>query len=111
MTHCHRSETCKIKCRVSGCGIDILEKNYWQHLIDKHPHENSCDLSGHGQKKLSSFFNIPKRPSQSLKRPAANEKPCDSPSNKTNKQSQETTENCIIDIDNGICANDDDTDQ
>ena len=58
MTHCHRSETRKIKCRVSGCGIDVLEKNYRQHLIDKHPHENSCDLSGHGEKKLSTFFNI-----------------------------------------------------
>ena len=108
--HCHRSETRKIKCTVSGCGIDIWEKNYQQHLIDKHPHENSCDLSGHGQKKLSSFFNIPKPPDQSLKRPA-NEQPCDSPNNKANKQSQETTENCITDTDNAFCANDDNTEQ
>ena len=82
-THGHRSETRKIKCRVSGCGIEILEKII-DNMIDKHPHENSRDLSGHGQKKLNSFFNIPKQPSQSLKRPA-NEKLCDSPNNKANK--------------------------
>ena len=99
----HRSKTGIIKCRVSGCGIAILAKNYRQHLTDKHPQENSFDLSPYGQTKLSCFYTILKQP---LKRPA-NEQPSDSPSSKQSKESK----NCILDINDAIHANENDTGQ
>jgi hypothetical protein len=61
----HNSEICKVLCRVSGCKIEILAKNYRQHLVDKHPQENSSDLSPHGQTRIS-FSDTQK---QTLKRP------------------------------------------
>ena len=44
-THGNRSETRKIKCRVSGCGIDILEKNDRQYLIHTYIYPFSQRLS------------------------------------------------------------------
>ena len=63
-TQTHQSETRKVVCRVSGCKIHILAKNYHQHLADKHPSEDSTDLSPHGQRKII-FFETAK---QTLKR-------------------------------------------
>ena len=51
-TKTHQSETHKVVCRVNNCKIQILGKNYWQHLTEIHPNEDSSDLSPHGQRKI-----------------------------------------------------------
>ena len=63
-TKTHQSETRKVVCRVDNCKIQILAKNYWQHLADKHPNEDSSNLSPHGQRKIF-FYETAK---QTLKR-------------------------------------------
>ena len=88
----HNSEIRKVMCRVSGCKIAILAKNYRQHLVDKHPQENSSDLSPHGQTKIS-FSDTPK---QTLKRPINEEALSDVSSKKQSK----TTSNIFLDNDN-----------
>ena len=65
-TKTHQSETRKVVCRVNSCKIQILAKNYRQHLADKHPNEDPTDLSPHGQRKIL-FFETEK---QTLKRRA-----------------------------------------
>ena len=39
-TKTHQSETRKVVCKVNSCKIQILAKNYRQHLVDKHPNED-----------------------------------------------------------------------
>ena len=88
----HNSEIRKVMCRVSGCKIEILAKNYRRHLVEIHPQENSSDLSLHGQTKIS-FSDTPK---QTLRRPINEEALSDVSSKKQSK----TTSNIFLDNDN-----------
>ncbi len=44
-----------LTCRVVDCKQELLAKNYRQHLLSRHPAENSQDLSAFGESKLSFF--------------------------------------------------------
>ena len=50
----HASETAIEKCRV--CKITLRRKNYKAHLKNVHPKEDSDDLSGYSQPKITSMF-------------------------------------------------------
>ena len=50
----HASETALEKCRV--CKITLRRKNYKAHLKNVHPKEDSDDLSGYSQPKITSMF-------------------------------------------------------
>ena len=52
----HSSETAMIKCRVEECKLEMLKKNYRQHIENAHSAENPNDLSPYGQGKIANFF-------------------------------------------------------